>query len=238
LEPISWLIAAVCLLAGCTIQTALGFGMAVIGAPILILVNPLWVPVPITLVALVLSIFNTWNQRQDLELEQLKLPFITRIPGTIFGAWLLSNLNVFWLQIFVSTCVLFAVAVSLLHKQFDYTPTRMGIAAFVSGIMGTTTSIGGPPMALVMQHGKSASVRANLSLFFAYSCSISMISYYMIGILNAELIWTSISFVPTAVLGFFAGVKLRPYVDAGRFRPLLLLLCGVAGLIALIGALI
>lgn len=231
-----WFIAALTLLLGCSIQTALGFGMAVVAAPILILLNPLWVPIPITVVALILSIFNTWNQREFLELKELALPFITRIPGTIAGAWLLMQLSVFWLQVFVSLCVLIAVMISYYGKQFQYTPARLGVAAFVSGIMGTTTSIGGPPMALVMQHGRPNTVRANLSLYFTYSCSISLISYAYIGILNEEILLTSLSFMPVAVIGFLTGIKARNYVDQGRFRPLLLGLCSVAGVFALAGA--
>ena len=212
--------------------------MAVVAAPILILINPLWVPIPITVVALILSVFNTWNQREFLELKQLALPFLTRIPGTVAGAWLLLQLNVFWLQVFVSLCVLIAVAISYYGAQFQYTPARLGMAAFVSGVMGTTTSIGGPPMALVMQHGNPKMVRANLSLYFAYSCSISLISYAYIGVLSEEILMTSLSFVPTAIIGFLLGIKARPYVDQGRFRPLLLLLCSSAGVFALLGALL
>lgn len=236
MDLLTWSLAAVSLLVGCWVQTALGFGMAVIAAPIIVLLNPLWVPVVLTAVALVLSILNTWNQRADLELKALAIPFVTRIPGTLFGAWLLTQLNVFWLQVSVAICVMLAVVISYFGKQFHYTPGRLGAAAFVSGIMGTTTSIGGPPMALVMQHGRSNVVRANLSLYFGYSCTLSLIGYAVIGLITPDIIWASLSFLPVCLLGFVFGVRARAYVDAGRFRPLLLILCGSASLVALFGA--
>ncbi|KZX74282.1 hypothetical protein A3715_13190 [Oleiphilus sp. HI0009] len=234
-----WLLAALSLFVGCWIQTALGFGMAVIAAPIIVILNPLWVPVALTLCALFLSVLNTWNQREYIEYRALALPFITRIPGTILGAWLLLQLDIFALQLFVAGCVFAAVIISYYGKQFDYTPRRMGLAAFISGIMGTTTSIGGPPMALVMQHGKPQNIRANLSIYFGYSCTISMISYAYIGVLNQQLLIESLSFLPVCLLGFVLGVKARPYIDDNnRFRPLLLSLCSIAALIAFIGALL
>jgi len=234
-----WLAAAFSLLVGCWVQTALGFGMAVIAAPFIILLNPVWVPVALTFCALFLSILNTLNQWQDLEFDALKLPFITRLPGTVLGAWLLTLLDVNALQIFVSCCVLFAVAVSFYGKQFDYTSKRMGIAAFISGIMGTTTSVGGPPMALVMQHGNPKNVRANLSLYFGYSCSISLLAYAMIGVLDRQLLMESASFLPVCLIGFLLGVRSRKFIDNGnRFRPILLVLCTLAGTIALIGAIV
>ncbi len=232
-----WLLTGLSLLLGCWLQTAMGFGMAVVAAPIIVLLKPEWVPVLLTVNALVLSIFNTSNQRQHLQLRRMLLPLATRLPGTVIGAWLLLQLNVFWLQICVAGAVLFAVFISLFGRQFDYTPARLGTAAFISGIMGTTTSVGGPPMALVMQHGAPPTIRANLSLFFAYSCTISLISYHATGLLNARLLLESLVFVPVCLLGFYLGIRSRGFVDAGRFRPMLLILCGTAGGFALAGAL-
>lgn len=234
----AWSIAAVSLLLGCWVQTALGFGMAVIAAPIIVLVKPEWVPVVLTATALVLSILNTWDQRVYLKAGLLYTPFISRIPGTLLGAWLLIQLNTAWLQFFVAACVLLAVAVSYVGKQFPYTTNRLALASFVSGITGTTTSIGGPPMALVMQHGAPQAIRANLSLYFTYSCTISLITYAYLGLLTEQLVLIFFSLVPVCLVGFMAGLRARAYVDAGRFRPLLLALCGVSGLIALAGALI
>lgn len=234
-----WVAAATSLFIGCWVQTALGFGMAVIAAPIIVILNPMWVPVALTLCALFLSILNTWNQRQHIEWRALPLPFITRLPGTVIGAWLLLQLSTHALQLFVAGCVLLAVAISYSGKAFHYTPKRLGLAAFISGIMGTTTSIGGPPMALVMQHGKPSNVRANLSLYFGYSCTISMISYAYIGVLNEQLLLESASFLPVCIAGFILGVKARPYIDNNeRFRPLLLILCSSAAVIALLGVLL
>lgn len=231
-----WSIAALSLLLGCWIQTALGFGMAVIAAPIIVIFKPEWVPVVITITALVLSIANTWDQREFVQAKSLALPFVSRIPGTILGAWLLSQLNVFWMQISVAVCVFLAVIISYFGKQFSYTPKRLAIAAFASGITGTTTSIGGPPMALVMQHGDPKTVRANLSLYFSYSCIISLIAYAYMDLLNKNIFLNALSFLPVCLIGFFSGKKTQGYVDAGRFRPLLLILCSVSACIAVVGA--
>ena len=231
-----WLITALSLLVGCWIQTALGFGMAVFAAPIMVMIEPSWVPAVITFTALLLSILNTWNQKQSLQVKHLLLPIVTRIPGTLIGAWLLLQLSVFWLQVCVSICVLLAVLVSYFGKQFPYTSKRLAFASFVSGITGTTTSIGGPPMALVMQHGEPKTVRANLSFFFVYSCSVSILAYAYLGLLTSEILFMSLSLIPVCLFGFVLGKKTQAYVDAGRFRPLLLILCSCAGIIALIGA--
>ena len=54
---------------GSYVQTAIGFGLAIVAAPLLILWAPEYVPAPICLVALFISLMNAMNrlsQRLDL----------------------------------------------------------------------------------------------------------------------------------------------------------------------------
>lgn len=237
-DSIVWFISALVLLFGCWLQTALGFGMAVVATPIIVIIKPEWVPVVLSITALHLSAVNAWNQRDALHFTDMAVPVLTRIPGTMAGIWLLMQLNARWLQILVALCVLLAVFISLSSKQFKATPASLGWAGFISGIMGTTTAIGGPPMALVMQHGDPRTVRANLSLYFTYSCMVSLAGYAMAGMLSWNLLLVSISFVPCALTGFFWGIHARGYIDGGKFRPLLLVLCSCSACLALVTALV
>lgn len=232
---ISWWVAAVALAAGCFIQTALGFGMAVLAAPIIVIINPQWVPVALTVTALALSLMNSWHHKRDIEWRAMATPMLTRLPGTILGAWILTRLPVTALQILVAGSVFIAVLVTAFGRAFKATPTRLGIAGFFSGLMGTTTSIGGPPMALVLQHGVASATRANLAIYFTYSCILSLTSYQLVGLLTPELWLQCLSFLPAALIGFFAGRLAHGWVDT-RFRPLLLVLCSLSAAMALAGA--
>lgn len=233
-----WWLTFFLLLVGCWLQTAIGFGMAVVVAPVVVALRPEWVPYVMTFTAMIQSSINAWHHRHHIHLGELLPAFITRIPGTLIGVWLLTVVTAVWLHVWVSLCVLAAVGVSLFSAKFETTPARMGWAGLVSGFMGTTTSIGGPPMALVMQHGKPEVVRANLSLYFFYSCTISLAGYAVAGLFDRELLLTCLSFVPAAVLGFVLGKPLHGCIPKELFRKLLLWLCAIAGSIALIGAVI
>lgn len=211
--------------------------MAILAAPVIVATKPEWVPVVLSATALILSLINIYDLRKYIEFSSLRIAFITRIPGTFVGAALLSQLSLSSLQLLVAATVLLAVILSLIGKQFHYTPTRLAMASFVSGITGTSTSIGGPPMALVMQHGDPKHIRANLALYFGYSCIISLISYALIDRLSLTLIWVSLSFAPVCIAGFILGKRWRGQLDAKRFRPALLFICGVAGLFTLVRAL-
>jgi uncharacterized membrane protein YfcA len=230
------MISALALSLGCWLQSAVGFGMAVVAAPVIVLVAPEWVPYVLVMTALPLSVINTWHQRAGLRGRDMIVPMVTRIPGTAIGAAILVYLNVMWLQVAVSLSVLLAVLISLRGIGFDATPARLGWAGAVSGFMGTTTSVGGPPMALVMQHGHPLTVRANLSLYFTFSTFISLVGYALAGLLNAKLLLYGLSFLPCALAGFVLGTYSRGYVDAGRFRQLLLWICAAAAIVSLGGA--
>lgn len=233
----AWLISALMLFLGCWLQSAVGFGMAVVAAPVIVLVRPEWVPYVLVITALPLCLINMWHQREGLQPRAMLVPMLTRIPGTVTGVWLLLHLNTVRLQIAVSVCVLIAVLISARSVHFDATPGRLGWAGLAGGFMGTTTSIGGPPMALVMQHGHPLAVRANLSLYFSFSVMTSIIGYTAAGMLNGHLLLVSLSFLPCPVLGFALGARSRAYVDRNRFRHALLGICTVAAIVALAGAL-
>ena len=237
MDMATWIITALALLLGCWVQATMGFGMAVVLAPILVVIKPEWVPFLITFLALYLTLINTWSERDAINMKGITIPLLTRVAGTVAGAWLLSHLSILWIQILVSVSALLAVVLSMVGKRFEATPVRMGWAGFFSGLMSTTTSIGGIPMAIVMQHGEPRSVRANVSLFFSIGCLMSIASYVVIGRLSVQVVLDSLILSPMVFLGHYWGRHTRKHVDKGRFRMILLVLCSLAALFALFGTL-
>lgn len=234
---IYWLICAFALLLGCTLQAAIGFGMALIAAPIIVMVKPEWIPYIMAIMAMTVSLTTCWDQRNDIQWRTMLSPMLARIPGTLVGTWLLVVMSLTHLQIAVAIMVIISVIVTLYLKPFPATNLNLGIAGFVSGITGTTTSIGGPPIALVMQHSAGPTARANLSAFFVYSCIISIASYQFADLMPLSTWLAGLSLTPMAFLGFWAGKKLQKHVD-NRFRPILLIMCTLSALVALISALL
>ena len=232
---IYWFICAAALLLGCTLQAAIGFGMALISAPIIVMVKPQWVPYIMAVMAMTVSLNTCWDQRTDIQWRNMFSPMLARIPGTILGTWLLVVMTLQHLQIAVALMVMASVFITMRLKPFPATSTNLGIAGFVSGVTGTTTSIGGPPIALVMQHSDGATARANLSLF-VYSCIISIAGYHMAGLMTLHTWLVGFSLVPMAFIGFWAGKRIQKYVDT-RFRPILLTMCTLSALVALGNAL-
>lgn len=223
---------------GAYVQTATGFGLAVIAAPVLFFVNPALVPAPVTVCALVLSLINAWVFREGVSLNGLKAAVIGRIPGSIAGAALLLWMDKNMLALWIGISVLFAVGVSLTSLRWQPTNKRMMAAGFLSGFMGTSTSIGGPPMALLWQHQDLALIRANLAAFFVVSCLISLIVLAPIGYFGVTQMLLSLPLLPATYAGYWLARKSMHRISARAIRMGSLTLCAGSGLYAVISALL
>lgn len=228
------LIAFTVITIGAFVQTAIGFGLAVIAAPILYFLNPYYVPAPITVCALVLSVLNVYSYRGQVSFSGLRNAVIGRVPGSLLGALLLLWIDKDWLALWIGASVLLAVAVSLTSLRWQPTPGRMMVAGFMSGFMGTSSSIGGPPMALLWQHQEVNLIRANLSAFFVISCMMSLIILAPVGHFGARQVLLSLPLLPATCLGFFIARRSMSKIPHKQLRYGSLLLCSVSGMAAVI----
>ncbi|WP_391091587.1 TSUP family transporter [Vibrio sp. NH-UV-68] len=223
------MIAALLIFFGSFVQTAIGFGLAIVAAPLLFLISPDYVPAPICLVALFISILNALKHRDSVEIGGLKMALIGRVPGSIAGGVLLVMVSTDLLALWLGFLVLLAVVVSLLPFRIEPTPTRMGIAGFFSGFFGTSSAIGGPPMALLLQHQEANQLRGNLSAFFVFSSIISLIIQVPAGFLTLHHLWISVPLIPAAWLGYMLARATTQTLPKQQIRIGALLLCSISG---------
>ena len=235
-DLIWWVIAAL-LIVGCIVQTALGFGFALLAAPVAVLLRPEWMPVLLTLVGLVLERTQPVATASQGAVARHGVAADRASAGHRGGRVDLAVASVGAVQAMIAGMVLLAVVMSRFGRKYEATPLRLGLAGFASGVAGTTTAIGGPPMVIVMQHGAPDTVRANLAWFFVCSSVFSLVSYTFIGRLDASQAMVYLSFVPVAVVGYWLGRPVGRRVGE-RFRPLVLGVCVVSAVIALAGALL
>lgn len=226
------LIAMFLIFLGSFVQTAIGFGLAIVAAPLLFLISADYVPAPICIVALFISILNALKHRSNIELGGLKMALIGRVPGSIAGGILLVLVSTDVLALWLGLLVLFAVAVSLLPYRIEPTPIKMGIAGFFSGFFGTSSAIGGPPMALILQHQEANQLRGNLSAFFVFSSIISLMIQIPAGFLTLHHLWITIPLIPSAWLGYKLAMMTTQSLPKDNIRFAALLLCMISGVTA------
>lgn len=226
------LIAMLLIFIGSFVQTAIGFGLAIVAAPLLFMVSPDYVPAPICLVALFISVLNAFKHRANVSIGGLKMAIIGRVPGSIAGGLLLMWVSNDVLALWLGFLVLFAVGISLMPYRIEPTPVRMGIAGFFSGFFGTSSAIGGPPMALLLQHQEASQLRGNLSAFFVFSSFISLMVQIPVGYLTLHHLYITMPLIPAAWLGYYLAMKTTQSLPKEKIRVGALLLCLASGITA------
>ncbi|MEZ5142009.1 MAG: sulfite exporter TauE/SafE family protein [Acidimicrobiales bacterium] len=162
------LLASVVVLVGAALQGSVGFGMSLIAAPFLVLVDPTLVPVPINVVSLVFNLLVVGRERGDAHWQAVSWPLGGLVPGAAVGAAVLTALadRRDALTIVLASLVLVAVALSAAGLHPRRRPgTLLGVGT-LSGFMNTTVGIGGPPIALAFQDATGPQLRGALSRFF------------------------------------------------------------------------
>jgi hypothetical protein len=230
---VEWLAIGLLVMLGSLVQTAFGFGMAVVAAPVLVIVYPAALPGPLVAAALVQCILMASRNRRHIDMAPLSSAMVGRIPGSFLGAWLLTVFSPAGLSVFVGIAVLLAVFASLGRVNIRPGTHSMFWAGFLSGVFGTSTTVGGPPIALLLQHQAATHLRGNLAVFFIYGCLISLAMLALMGRFGAKELWLSLYLMPWTILGFYLCQRLPLYRYESLMRPAILGLCALSGLTAI-----
>lgn len=225
-----WLGCSASLMLGAFVQRATGFGLAVIGAPLILMLEPRLVPVVLVMFGLLVSLMMVGIYRREIRVDAIGMALVGRIPGTVLGAWLLLAAPLVILEKFIALIVLSSVAVSLLKIRLPVNRNSLFIAGFASGIFGTVSAIGGPPIALLMHRLPADSARANLSAFFIVSTVMTLLALLLAGQILLWHLALALTFVPAVVLGNVLASLVAHHLDRRALQRSSLVLSTIAAL--------
>ncbi|MGL5810009.1 MAG: sulfite exporter TauE/SafE family protein [Nocardioides sp.] len=221
---------ALVVLVGAAVQSVVGLGLGLLVAPVAGILEPAWVPVvPLTL-ALLISAVMVPGERERIDWRVVAWMLPARIPGTLLGVWLVVRSTEQQLQLAIGAMVLAGVLVSVRTVRVPMNPATMVLAGAAAGATGTATSIGGPPIALLLQHREAAQMRSTMSVFFFAGTVLSLVGLAVAGEVSAMSVRAAGILMPTVLLGFLAGRQLRLRLPQERLRLAVLAVCASAGL--------
>ena len=230
MSPLELLIAGLTVAIGSCLQGTVGFGLGLLGAPILALIDRDLVPAPLIMASLLLTLGTSYRERGAID-AGVRWALLGRIPGTLLGAYVIATVPERPVAITLGVLVLLAVLVSLSGWAVAPTTRSLFMAGAVSGFTGTATSIGGPPMALVYQRARGATLRGTMSLYFLVGSLLSLAVLAAFGKLGAREIRASLELAPFVAAGF-AGSRLAARVlDRGHTRAAVLAASAVSAVL-------
>lgn len=210
--------------AGAMVQAWVGIGLAMIAAPLLLLLEPAFVPGPLLAAAAALTALMAWRDRHAIDVRGLKYALAGRVAGTIPAMLLVSRLSRAGFDLVFGSLVLLAVFLSTRGRSLSPTPNHAIGAGALSGLMATLSSIGGPPMALLYQNEAAARVRGTLSSFFVIGASMSIAALALVGRFGRVEVLLSLLLIPGVVVGYWVSGLLATHVEHLGLRPAILLL--------------
>jgi len=207
---------------GAVVQASIGIGLGMIAAPMLAFADPDFIPAAIMIAVLPLTFTIAWIDRQHIVKRNVGFALIGRVPGVIAGA------------LVVAASVLLAVVASITGRLFQPTDRALVVAGLASGFAGTTTGVGGPPMALTYQNSDPATMRATISAFFSIGALMSIGALALAGEIGVRQWQLTALILPGVGLGVVSARQVKDHLRPEVIRPAVLVICTVASLALLI----
>ncbi len=231
-------LAIVLAMIGSIVQGSIGFGLAVVSAPILMMIDPVFVPGPLLMAASLLVVLIAHRDRRAAVRRDVALGIVGRILGTLPAAYALSIMPGQYYSVLFATLVLLAVGLSLSGWHLPPTPRNVIAAATLSGFASTVASLGGAPMALVYQKEEGPKVRGTMSAIFIAGTLVSIAGLWWAGMFGRVELLLGLMMMPGIAIGFALSRYTARYIDGEYFRPALLVVSAASGVAILVRALL
>lgn len=221
-------------LLGATIQGMVGLGLNLVSAPVVTMVAPSLMPELLLVLAVLLPLFTLARERDDIDWGGLGWVLSARVPGTALGVLFLALFSDRAVAIAVALMVLLAVLLTLRSVEVPVRPATLGTAGLLSGLAGTTTSIGGPPVAILYQHRPPEQIRATLAVLFTVGAGMSLVGIGLSGHLDTQVLPLALVLTPCLFVGAWAGRRLRGVFPENQMRYSVLAVCAAAAIVLLV----
>lgn len=231
------MLASLAVLAASFVQGASGMGFALMVAPVLTLLAPDLLPVCVLILMLPLNAYVAWRERHALNKRGAAWISAGRLVGTFGGLAVLALLSAQALAIFVGASTIAAAVVTWFIPAFAPGVVAFVVAGLITGVTETSTGIGGPPMALTLQHRPPAEMRATMALCFLVGEVISLVFLLFMGKVQMLHLTAAAQLLPALAVGAVASRFVHTRINAKVMRYFVQAFAIVSGLVLLVKAL-
>jgi uncharacterized membrane protein YfcA len=218
-----------------------GFGFALTSLPMLSLFLAPKTAVPlITVCSVFLDGYTLYEAREHVQYKKIIPLVVSGIAGMVLGTYFLVSLDSQIIKLVIGVItVLFTVA-SFMGVKREISNTRLASipVGLMSGILGGSMSISGPPIVLFFnnQNVEKMVFRANLIAYFFCLYFATVPAYILNDLITVELVKSSAVLVPVMFMGATIGIRLSKKLDENVFKRIALLLILITGVMAILTA--
>lgn len=216
-----------------------GFGFALLCAPALLLLGlPLKFVVTLNLFLVMMQRFTTLLRlRSDIYLPRAVAVVLGSIPGIVLGSWLAVRVDAPTLKRVAGAAVMFASVWQFFGSRRPPPPAVPGtplVAGFLGGLLGTTTSLSGPPVVILLARERVAPrvFQADLAFYFVVGNLLSLALLAARGAFVPEALFpTALLWLPGVLVGNAFGVSVGMRLHDATFRRITYAVAFLSGLV-------
>ncbi|HPR17904.1 MAG TPA: sulfite exporter TauE/SafE family protein [Candidatus Cloacimonadota bacterium] len=224
------------------LQSLSGFGFSILAMPLITLVMAPQTAVPILLLSsFIVNISVLLTTSNAIDLRKIWVLLLAGIAGLPLGTHLLVILAGNILKIIIGFLIIIFGLLLLLgfRKELKHEKLAMLPIGLISGILGASLSISGPPIIIFLsnkQVGKN-SFRGNLAIYFLLLNLVTIPIFWWNGLFTPEVLNYTGKFLPGLLLGVVLGNFLSRKVQEQHFRKFTLCLLLIMGVLAVVSGL-
>ena len=237
---LEWAACAFIMAAASLVLGLAGFGNALVAMAFLpYFMPPATAIAVLTIYTIVFAIAIFVPVRRHLTPGGVAYLLVGTVLGTPLGVWILVTVSASALNRIIGAVLVVVVLLEWAGLYPQRLPgRRWGISSgLCAGMTAGAVGMPGPPVVLysTTQGWSPRTFKANLQAFFIVNQTVTVIGYWVAGLLTAEVIRLTASYFIPASLGIGVGMALFNRVDATCFRRIVFLVLLAAGVLLLVG---
>lgn len=235
-----WVTVGVVLIAS-LVQSTTGFGFSLLAVPLLSMAIPTEVAVVVAAtLGTLTSSAQAFGERAHGDRPTIARMLVGAAVGAPFGLLLLTVATNRQLKFGLAAVIIAFLIINLRGITIERGSRAVDlVAGTISGVLNTSLSTNGPPlvMALHARHLAPPVFRGTISAVFAGTGVITVGLFLASGLYGTDERELLLVAIPTMVIGYWIGARLRPRIDPPRFRQVVMALLVATAIITLAGAL-
>jgi uncharacterized membrane protein YfcA len=230
LTPGGFALIFVSALIGALIQGSIGYGLNLVVVPVAAVVQPAALPAAMIIMAVPMTAGSALLEHDHIDRPSVTWMTMGRLPGVVLGAWVVTAVTPSVLSIVIGGCVVVAAVMSAFSPSVSVTRSSSAMAGLLGGAMGTASSIGGPPVAILLQNEPVPVLRSTSGATFLIGLAMSLGALILAGHVEAWHWALGFALVPAIATGLYCSRFLHAWLDSGWIRPCVLGFAGLSGL--------
>lgn len=206
------------------VRSTFGFGESLVAVPLLILVIPIEIAVPLSvLISILVAAVVVVQDRKKIHFNSAKWLIFFAALGIPIGLFLLIYGNESVVKTILAILIITYSIYSLFSKNKFKLKTDdkrwLFVCGFLSGILGGAYGLNGPPLVIYgnLRNWTAKNFRATLQAYFLPASIIGMFGYWYQGLWTSTVSYYFLISIPVIIPAIFIGRHFNHQLKDGTF---------------------